>query len=142
MVNNTKAKLAPPVNEHHRQGPSGAAVTSVSKPAFLFDLGGQGDHRRHVQIRRPAQQLVLPFGADQDVGQDGESALAVGDTVSKVEPTQELVLLDLELHPFLPSFPLLFYIYIGRLKSSCSKACGDVNKSRFPVGEPGAGACG
>src|SRR5256885_11135867 len=40
MVNNTKAKLAPPVNEHHRQGPSGAAVTSVSKPAFLFDLDG------------------------------------------------------------------------------------------------------
>ena len=72
--------------------------------AFLLDLRRQRHHRRHVQVRRPAQQLVLALGADEDVGQDRERALPVGDTLREIQPAKELVFANLELHPGSPSY--------------------------------------
>ncbi len=71
------------------------------QPALFLDLGGEGDLRADVQVRRAAEELVLAVRAQKDVRQDGERALSIGDPVRQVESPQELVLSNLELHPSL-----------------------------------------
>ena len=85
------------------------------RQATLFlDLGRERDLRRDVQVGRAAEQLVLAVRAQEDVREDGERALSIGDPVRQVEPPQELFLRNLELHPASPScrlgFPGLFYL--------------------------------
>ncbi len=78
--------------------------------ALFLDLGVERDLRADVQIGRAAEELVLALRAQEDVGEDGERALSIGDPVRQVEPPQELFLPNLELHPSLLGFPGLFYL--------------------------------